>query len=62
VTTILLGDESALLPLLLLLRSDFFSGEPDGLSTSSDSLPPEGMILTSAGFGGGDLSDCLSPK
>lgn len=61
VTTMLLGDESAL-PLLPLLLMDFFKGDGVGRSTSSDSLPLIGMILTSAGLGGGDLSDCLSPK
>lgn len=57
----LFGEESAL-PLLPRLRMDFLSGEAAGLSTSRVSLPVVGMILTSAGFGGGDLSDCLSPK
>lgn len=68
VTTILFGEDSPLPPRLLLII-DFFTGDKAGemgLPITSkvnfgDSLSLE-MILTSAGLGGGDLSDCLSPK
>lgn len=62
----LLGDDSPLLALLLLLLStDFLMGESAGdlqPPVDTSSIFSLGMILTSVGFGGGDFSDCLSPK
>lgn len=61
-TITLFGEESPLFP-LLFASIDFFTGERAGdLLPVTSSILSLGMILTSAGLGGGDLSDCLSPK
>lgn len=62
VTITLFGDDSPL-PRLFLLNRDLFNG--DGLSTSNDNLGDSfslGIIFTSVGLGGGDLSLGFSPK
>lgn len=62
VTITLLGEDSPL-PRRFLLNRDLFNG--DGLSTSKDNFDDIfslGIILTSVGLGGGDLSLGFSPK